>query len=62
MCIDDTLVEEFNNCPARCDGRVLPRKSNNLGTPEMPLGDVVAASKEFDWGGRSRAPGRLDGA
>lgn len=55
-CINESKTLEFNNRPSRCDGRVLSRKMNPLGTPEVPLGESVAQSKEYDLGWKLSGP------
>ncbi len=56
ICINEKGVEEFNNRPALCDGRILPRKNNSLGVPEMTLADAAAKSKQFDLGWKVVGP------
>jgi hypothetical protein len=62
ICINGSKMEEFNNRGAFCDGRILARKMNTLGCPEVPLSEVVAASKEYDLGWKISGPVRLPGA
>lgn len=56
MCIVEAGLEDFNNRPSLCDGRLIPRKKNALGTPEVPLADATAASKELDLGWKLKGP------
>ena len=56
ICINESKMEEFNNRGAFCDGRILARKMNTLGCPEVPLSEVVAASKEYDLGWKISGP------
>lgn len=56
VCVNDSMVLDFNNRPSGCDGRILPRKMNSLGTPEVPLGDAVAASRDYDLGWKLSGP------
>ena len=48
MCISEGGVVNFNNRPSACDRRILEVRFNALGSPERPLSEVVAASKEYD--------------
>ena len=48
MCIDGGKTESFNGRVAGMDARLLARKMNAIGTPERPLGEVVAASTEYE--------------
>lgn len=48
MCIGEGGVADFNNRPSACDRRILEVRFNALGSPERPLSEVVAASKEYD--------------
>lgn len=49
-------MAEFNNRPSLCDGRLLSRKSNAMGTPEMPLAEAATGAKEFDLGWKINGP------
>lgn len=50
MCIDSGSVVDFNNRPSACDGRILGRRMNAIGTPERTLSEVVAECHEYDMG------------
>ena len=56
ICINEKGVEDFNGRPALCDGRILPRKNNSLGVPEMSLSDAAARSKQYDLGWKVVGP------
>lgn len=56
MCVNDSRAETFNNRPSLCDGRLLPRKMNSLGSPEMTLTEAVTGAKEFDLGWKLSGP------
>lgn len=56
ICINEKGVEDFNGRPALCDGRILPRKNNSLGVPEMSLSDAAARSKQYDLGWKVAGP------
>ena len=48
MRISEGGVVNFNNRDSACDRRILEVRFNALGSPERPLSEVVAASKEYD--------------
>lgn len=57
MCIGvNTGCLEFNNRAALRDGRIVPRRLNSLGSPELPLGEIAALAKEFDMGWQLKGP------
>lgn len=56
MCINDTMVDDFNNRAAGCDARLLRRRKNALGAPETPLADAVSASKQHEMGWKLSGP------
>ena len=56
VCINEGLVSRFNARPSECDGRILPRKMNVLGAPEMSLSDMVSKCHLVDMGWRVAGP------
>lgn len=56
ICVGEKTVDDFNNRPAMCDGRILARKKNALGLPEMTLNDVSAQSKQYELGWKIVGP------
>ena len=56
VCVGEKTVDDFNNRPAMCDGRILARKKNALGLPEMTLNDVSAQSKQYELGWKIVGP------
>ena len=56
VCINEGLVSRFNARPSDCDARILPRKMNVLGAPEMSLSDMVSKCHEVDMGWRVVGP------
>ena len=50
ICINQDSVESFNNRPSLCDGRIIGRKKNILGTPERSLAEAASSCTEFDLG------------
>ena len=55
-CIGSEDVEEFNNRPSLCDGRVVPRKQNALGSPEITLVEAVSKGVQFEMGWKLTGP------
>jgi len=56
ICIDGGKTEDFNGRISACDGRLLPRKINAVGTPERPLAEAGATMKEYDMGWKLNGP------
>ena len=53
VCIGPDDVEEFNNRPSLCDGRVVSRKQNALGSPEITLSRQFPRRCSLRWVGSS---------
>lgn len=47
QCIDSSGIEAFNAKPCESDIRIVKIKMNAVGTPERPLADIVAETKEY---------------
>ena len=56
MCISEATTDDFNKRPSLCDGRLIGRVRNALGTPEIPLAEAVARSVEYDMGWKLVGP------
>lgn len=56
VCIGAEDVEEFNNRPSLCDGRVVSRKQNALGSPEITLVEAVSKAVQFEMGWKLTGP------
>lgn len=50
VCINDSMMLDFNNRVSACDGRIQPRKLNPMSKPELSLAEAVAACSEHDLG------------
>ena len=47
MCVGQSLVEDFNGRPSMCDPRIVKVRNNAVGTPERPLAEIVAETREY---------------
>lgn len=56
VCIVPDDVEEFNHRPSLCDGRVVSRKQNALGSPEITLVEAVSKAVQFEMGWKLTGP------
>lgn len=49
-------VEDFNARPSSCDARIVKIKNNAVGTPERPLAEIIAETKEYRVGWKLSGP------
>ncbi len=47
ICIKTDDVEAFNGRPSVCDPRIVKVRKNAIGTPERPLSEIVAETREY---------------
>lgn len=47
MCVRADDIETFNARPSACDPRIVRVRMNAVGTPERPLAEIVAETREF---------------